>query len=150
MIRIELANCQQVVPVDTARLHAAAHAILTELGPAEVELSLTIVDSSAMHELNRQYLQHDYPTDVLSFPLVQTAARLEAEVIVNAELAAEVAPEYQWSTGNELLLYAVHGTLHLVGLDDHSPADRTAMRAAERRFMRQFGEPHGDMACERA
>ncbi len=138
MIHVEVANQQTLLPVDTERLIRVARAIVAEFGPDSAELSLTIVDDATIHELNRQYLQHDYPTDVLSFPLEQDEQHLEGEVIVSAETAQRVAAEYDWSADEELLLYIVHGMLHLVGFDDHEEADRAAMREQEERFIKQF------------
>jgi len=140
MIKVDVANCQPRMAIDTNRLVQTTKAILAEHGPVRCEISLTVVDDAAMHRLNRQYLQHDYPTDVLSFPLEQGAGRLEGEVIVNADMACRAAARYGWSAENELLLYVIHGLLHLVGFDDHDAMDRKSMRDQEDRFMGQFGK----------
>ncbi len=69
MIKIEITDQQATLPVDARRLRRAARAILKEHGPASCLISIAIVDDPTIHALNRQYLQHDYPTDVLSFVL---------------------------------------------------------------------------------
>jgi probable rRNA maturation factor len=102
-------------------------------------LSLAVVDDGTIHELNRRFLKHDYPTDVLSFLLERDGDRLEGEVIVSADTAKRVSAEYDWPAADELLLYVIHGTLHLVGHNDTSPSDRAAMRGEERRYLVQFG-----------
>ncbi len=141
MIKVDVANCQPRMAIDANRLVKTTKAILAEHGPERCEISLTVVDDAAMHRLNRQYLQHDYPTDVLSFPLEQDDGRLEGEVIVNADMACRAAAQYGWSAENELLLYVIHGLLHLVGFDDHDDLDRKSMRDQEDHFMGQFGKP---------
>jgi probable rRNA maturation factor len=97
-----------------------------------------------MQELNRQYLEHDYPTDVLSFVLAEDAAAksLDGEIIVSADYAAREADRYDWTAGDELLLYVIHGALHLVGHDDATPMGKQAMREAETKYLRQFGLTH--------
>ncbi len=101
------------------------------------EVSLAVIDDSTMHELNRQHLDHDYPTDVLSFVLEQDGSYLEGEVIVSCDTATTIAPEYGWKATDELLLYFIHGCLHLVGYDDHSDVDRAAMRQQEAEYLKR-------------
>ena len=111
------------------------------------QISVAIVDDQAIQEINRQYLNHDYPTDVISFDLTDHDAKqhdepyLEGEVIVSWQTAHRVASENQWDPALELLLYVVHGMLHIVGLDDCSPAQTQQMRERERHYM---GEIAGD------
>jgi len=146
VIEIEVNNSQSVCPAEVERLEDAVRAILAEEHVSAGVLSLAIVDDESIHELNRRYLQHDYPTDVLSFALEQRENYLEGEVIVSVERAAAVAPGLGWSVADELLLYVTHGVLHLVGYDDRSPSERTRMRARERHHLARFGlePPHLD------
>jgi probable rRNA maturation factor len=139
MLSIEISNMQTSVDFDPARMREAAEAILRDAGVREARLSLAVVDDGTIHKLNRRFLQHDYPTDVLSFLLERDGDRLEGEVIVSADTAKRVSAEYSWPAGDELLLYAIHGTLHLVGHNDTSPSDRAVMRGEERRYLVQFG-----------
>ncbi len=139
MLNIELSNEQDALAFDEDRLKRAAEEILREAGFAAGSLSIAIVDDPTMHQLNRQFLAHDYPTDVLSFLLEQEGTRLEGEVIASAETALRTAQQLGWPADDELLLYVVHGTLHLVGHDDSSDELRATMRAAERRCLASFG-----------
>ena len=100
---------------------------------------MAVVDDHTIRELNQRHLNHDYATDVLSFPLEQAAGALEGEVIVSADMALATAPEYGWSAEDELLLYVIHGTLHLVGCDDKRPAERRAMRNREKAYLARLG-----------
>jgi probable rRNA maturation factor len=101
-------------------------------------VSIAIVDDETIHRLNRQFLEHDYPTDVLSFALTEPP-HLEGEIVASIDTARREAAQAGWSTDDELLLYAVHGALHLVGHDDHDPADAAAMRIAERAVLARLG-----------
>ncbi len=145
MLTIEISNRQTAVTFEARRMHQAAEAILRDAGVSDARLSLAIVDDPTIHQLNRRYLEHDYPTDVLSFLLERDADRLEGEVIVSADTAARSAAEYAWSADDELLLYVIHGTLHLIGHDDATASQRESMRGQERRYLVQFGlEPPGE------
>jgi probable rRNA maturation factor len=139
MIEIEIADQQSRLAVDRERLVRAAQMILQDHGPATCRVSIAVVDDPTIHTLNRQYLHHDYATDVLSFVLEWTSELLEGEVIVSADTALAQAGPYGWLPADELLLYVVHGTLHLVGFDDQTEAQRQDMRTAEGTYLTQFG-----------
>jgi probable rRNA maturation factor len=138
MLSIEICDDQNLLPVNEDHLRRAAEAVLVEANFHMGVLSIAVVDDQTIHALNRQFLQHDYPTDVLSFVLEQDDGRIEGEVIVSAETAARSARQYGWSADAELLLYVIHGTLHLVGHDDQDDAAREVMREAERRHLARF------------
>jgi probable rRNA maturation factor len=141
---IEIADEQSAHKFDHSRLKKAVHSVLQDAGIRSAEISIAIVDDARMHALNRQYLNHDYPTDVLSFVLEHDAAArsLEGEVIVSADYAARERARYGWTIDDELLLYVIHGCLHLVGHDDQTPEGQAAMRAAEAKHMAAFGLTH--------
>ena len=141
---IEVADEQQTHVIDQQQLKQGARLVLEEAGIAAAEISVAIVDDARMHELNRQYLDHDYPTDVLSFVLEfdPDEQSLDGEVIVSADYAAREAVRYGWTVNDELLLYVLHGCLHLVGQDDTTPEGKQAMRQAESRLLAHFGLEH--------
>jgi probable rRNA maturation factor len=77
---------------------------------------------------------------VLSFPFA-TAPVLVGEVLLSADTARREAAARGHCAYHELLLYAVHGVLHLLGYDDHDPAGRRRMRRAERAALAALGIP---------
>ena len=107
---------------------------------ADVELSFAVLGDADMQEVNRRSLGHDHPTDVLSFPFAEAPA-LVGEVLVSADTARREAAARGHPAYHELLLYAVHGVLHLLGYDDHDPAARRRMRRAERAALAALGIP---------
>jgi probable rRNA maturation factor len=138
MYQIAITN-KQVQPVDEERLLEAVRTILEEAGLSSATVSVAIVDDATIHRLNREFLQHDQPTDVLSFVLEKDRETLDGEVIASAETAAASAARFGWTTGDELLLYVIHGTLHLLGYDDREPEALAAMREQERHYLSVFG-----------
>ncbi|MHB8970467.1 MAG: rRNA maturation RNase YbeY [Pirellulaceae bacterium] len=144
MIEIEIADQQTTVSVDRARLARAARAILQDHGPRTCRISIALVDDATIQTLNRQYLQHDYATDVLSFVLEETPDLLEGEIIVSGETAAAQAGEYDGTPAEELLLYVIHGILHLVGFDDQAEPAREEMRCAEAGYLKQSRVEHAE------
>lgn len=138
MWKVSLTNQQSGHPVDRARLIMAAKAVLEGEGVQRAQLSLAVVDEATMARLNRQFLDHEGPTDVLSFPFSRSPTAVEGEVVVCADVAARAAPQYGWDAQSELLLYVIHGVLHLVGYDDRTPKQRRLMRQKERRYLAEF------------
>lgn len=103
------------------------------------EIGIRLTDDATIHQINRKHLGHDYPTDVISFGYHADAPRIDGELIVSVDTARRRASELGWNADHELLLYVVHGVLHLTGMDDHAPNDRREMRAAEVEIMMQLG-----------
>ena len=142
MSRIAIASPQETVPLDRAALRQLARAVLDGEGVADAEISLAFVDNPTIHRLNRLYLQHDEPTDVLSFPLSEPdASRLAGELVIGALVARDQAEGRGHDVQAELALYVIHGLLHLCGYDDHEEAGAAAMRARERHYLGQLGLP---------
>ena len=138
MLRIEICN-EHAFPLDEPRLKKAVRAVLQDAGFNNGEISIAIVDDAEMHALNRKYLDHDYPTDVLSFVLDEEDGRLDGEIIVSSDYAAREAELYGWTANDEILLYVIHGSLHLVGHDDVAPEKKQDMRERERHYLGLFG-----------
>jgi probable rRNA maturation factor len=137
--QIALVNQQSGHPVNEAQLTEAATAVVQDSAFSSAAISLAVVDDETIHELNRRHLDHDWPTDVLSFVLEDDGDHLEGEVILSADTAATAADELGNLAAEEQLLYVIHGMLHLVGYDDKAEADAQDMRAAEARYLQQFG-----------
>src|SRR5437867_3476438 len=142
MIRVSISCPHESVPVDRGALRDLARAVLGGEGVRDAEISLAFVDNPTIRRLNRQFLDHDEPTDVLSFPLVEPGAKkLAGEVVIGAEVAQEQAAKRGHDTQAELALYVIHGLLHLCGYDDKSAQAAAEMRQRERHYLRQLGLP---------
>jgi probable rRNA maturation factor len=129
---------ETVAAVDEARLMAAAELALIEADCISADVSLAVVDDDTIHRINRQFLEHDYATDVLSFVL-QEPPRLEGEIVASIDTARREAAAVGWPAEHELLLYVVHGALHLAGRMDKNAEDAAAMRLAERGILERLG-----------
>lgn len=146
LIQVSIANEQSSLAVDEAKIREIVAETLHAEEIENAEISVALVDDPTMHELNRRHLEHDYPTDVLSFLLADSGDEgepLEGEIIISTETAIRQAAEYTWAPEAEFTLYLVHGLLHLCGYDDHTAADRRRMRSRERAILKIWGlSPH--------
>jgi probable rRNA maturation factor len=120
-------------------MRAAVLAICEDARFRDGEVSIAIVGEREMQELHQRFLGDASPTDVLAFPLQASGALLEGEIVVCGDVARQSAPDYGWRTEDELLLYVVHGALHLVGYDDTSQQAFFRMREAEKKYLSGFG-----------
>jgi probable rRNA maturation factor len=140
--RVKIASPQEIVPLDYPRLRETARAVLAGEGVAAAEISLAFVDNATIHRINKQFLDHDEPTDVITFPMSKPGAKsLQGELVIGVEVAREQAAERGHDAGTELCLYVIHGLLHLCGFDDTDDRPERAMRARERHYLRQLGLP---------
>src|SRR5262245_61667962 len=138
MSKIAVACPQEIVPIDRGRMREVARTVLDGEGIADYEISLAFVDNVTIHRLNKQYLDHDEPTDVLSFPLGR-GQRLAGELVIGAEVALAQASERRHDVEAELALYVIHGLLHLCGFDDHDAEDAADLRERERHYLARLG-----------
>lgn len=100
-------------------------------GREVLALTYVAVTDAALHRLNVDYLGHDTLTDVITFDLGGEGRRVEGECYISLERVRENAATYAVPVLEEFARVAAHGLLHLCGLGDKTPAEQTAMRAAE-------------------
>jgi probable rRNA maturation factor len=122
--------------VDPAVLRAAARAVLFQQGaPAPSELTLMIAGDGELRTLNRKFLGHDQPTDVLSFPSREpdpANGRLYlGDIAISFPQARASAKSGGHPVKAELQLLVVHGVLHLLGHDHANPGEKARMWAAQ-------------------
>lgn len=129
---VEVTNTQAYLDVAPGTIGELARRVLAREGVTRASVSIALVDDATIHVLNRRHLQHDWPTDVITFPLSDDRDEvLTGEVIVSAEMAARTAQKAGVDPLAELSLYVVHGLLHLCGYDDQTDRDRTRIRRRE-------------------
>jgi probable rRNA maturation factor len=142
MIAISIKDQQETIELDYQLLKAAALTVLEGEGVAAAKVTFAIMDNATIHVLNKRHLDHDEPTDVLTFPYsAPSAKKLEGDIAIGAEIAQAQANERGHPVLVELQYYMIHGCLHLCGYDDRTDDDRHAMRARERHYLKQLGLP---------
>jgi probable rRNA maturation factor len=137
-MRIEIANRQRSVQCPPKVVRKVLREAL-KLEGRDAELSVALVGDAEMTDLNRRFLGRDKVTDVLAFPYEDRGDAVVGEIVANAELAAREAAQRAHSAQDELMLYVVHGLLHLLGYDDHRLADRRRMREREQVILDSAG-----------
>lgn len=123
---------------DLRRLAAEAERL--HGGPVRIDVQL--LSDREIRRINRVHLGHDWATDVVSFPLSAPGAPLLLGALaVSRDTARRESTRRGHAPYHELMLYVVHGTLHLLGHDDHAPRAKARMRRAEREVLAVLGLP---------
>jgi probable rRNA maturation factor len=144
-IEVEISNTQGHLRVDLANLDRLVRIVLAAQDRPRASISIALVDNATIHAINRTHLGHDWPTDVITFPLADPEDPvLAAELVISAEMACTAARDIGTHPSDELALYVVHGLLHLCGFDDHAAAARRRMQMREEELLSQAGlrNPH--------
>jgi probable rRNA maturation factor len=123
-------------------LERAALAVL-EHQSADGDLTIVLTDDAQLHELNRDYLGVDAPTDVLSFPASETdpetARRYLGDILISIPRAEEQARAAGHALEAEVHLLAIHGTLHLLGYDHAEAKEKARMWKAQAEVLERLG-----------
>jgi probable rRNA maturation factor len=126
-LAIDVSSSVRRLLISGPRVKEAAAAVLRAEGVKHAMLSITFVGRAAMSELNRRYLGHRGPTDVISFGLGRQGRRgpVVGDIYICPEIARSNATRQGVSSQEELLRLVVHGTLHTLGYDHPEGATRT-------------------------
>ncbi|MDI6821460.1 MAG: rRNA maturation RNase YbeY [Actinomycetota bacterium] len=139
-----LVSNQSEVPVNLGLLRdLARYTLLCEGVEPPVELSVALVDQTAIRNLNLKYRGIDEPTDVLSFPLLEETPKTSfpkflGDVVICPQIAEHQAKKYGQSIVEELCLLLVHGILHLLRYDHEERKKAKLMRDREREILSRF------------
>ena len=117
---ISIQNRQKLFTVDTGRVRRSLKRFLKELDLKDSEVSLLLVDDDQIREINKNYLQRDRPTNVISFAMNEGAfgdvhPEILGDIILSVETAARDALACNIDFMDEVEFLMIHGLLHLLG-----------------------------------
>ncbi|MHC4996107.1 MAG: rRNA maturation RNase YbeY [Planctomycetota bacterium] len=142
---IEVAwGCEPDESIDSGALLARVAAVCAEAGVEPMHFSVVIVDDDRIADMHARFLGVEGTTDTITFDLRDdaeqgTGVALEGEVYICVDEARRRAESMGRPLFNELLLYATHGLLHLLGYDDHDPEGYRRMHAREDELLTAIG-----------
>jgi probable rRNA maturation factor len=132
-----ISSSQRAVRVDRARLARLLRFVARKEGFRLGQIDLAVVGKDEITSHNRRWLRHAGATDVLSFDLSEGGG-LSGQLIVCGDVAAEQAHLRGLPAQEELMLYVVHGLLHLCDYDDQTVRGAARMHAREEELLREF------------
>lgn len=86
-------------------------------------------------DINVRFLQHDYYTDIITFPLAETESKVESEIYISIDRIADNAIKHKVAEEVELLRVIFHGALHLAGYHDKTRLQEKQMRSKENEWL---------------
>ncbi len=111
-------------------------AIFTKEGKRKLDsLNYIFCTDEYLLQVNRDFLQHDYYTDIITFDLSDTSQRVSSEIYISVDRVKDNAATHGVSFTEELHRVIFHGALHLCGYKDKKPAEVKAMRNAEDKYL---------------
>lgn len=136
---IAISNKQRARKLNLRLLEQITAATLEELGIEKLELGIVIVGAKEMAALNKKFLGHEGPTDVITFDYSEKGdGIMQSEIFLCAAEAERQAKEFGTTRQSELIRYVVHGILHLAGHDDLQAAARKKMKVIEGHLVRKL------------
>lgn len=94
-------------------------------------IQMVWMSDSSIHEMNKTYLQHDYPTDIITFDYSEGKGPLGGELYISIDRIKDQAATWNATFQDELHRVMIHGILHLMGYKDATPTQQAEMRKAE-------------------
>ena len=139
--KILISSSQQTLRVPRKKIVSLVQFIAQRENIIIDQLDISVVADQEMSEINWEFLQHEGTTDVISFDLSdEFSAGISGQLIVCADVAKSQGPGFGNSPTKELLLYVVHGLLHLIGYDDLQEDKKKIMHARQAELLEQFLE----------
>ncbi|MFT7516429.1 MAG: putative rRNA maturation factor [Myxococcota bacterium] len=136
--QIDLQAFDALQTCDDAQFVAVVNLCFATYAPQHTSVEICLMGEAEHTLAHEKFLKDSSATDVMAFHYDDSDCC--GELLVNVEMAMRRAPEFSHTAIEELLLYVVHGTLHLLGFDDHQADDIHKMRAAESEIMQQAKE----------
>ena len=140
-IVVQIINKFNNLNIDLSKLKKLVKGICCSFEVPQATISIAIVGDAEIREVNNKFLNHNCPTDCLSFNLSDDDVKGPRffELVVNAEKAVKEASQRGHSNEAELALYVTHGLLHNLGFEDSQQVEAKKMHDAEDEILRQFG-----------
>lgn len=122
-------------PIDPTAVREWVEAVTQSYGRRVGDLAYIFTDDAEILRVNRQYLGHDYYTDIITFDYDE-ADVVSGDLFISLDTVRSNAEQIGTTYAEELDRVIIHGVLHLCGLNDKGPGERATMEAAENKALR--------------
>jgi rRNA maturation RNase YbeY len=100
-------------------------------------LEINFIDSETIKEINKNFLSHDYSTDIITFNYSDVQNIIDGEIFISVDDAKENAKKFKVKFLEEIGRLVAHGILHLIGFDDTTPDQRKKMKNQENQLLKK-------------
>lgn len=130
----------QKFPLERRKLKAWLKSAMEEEKHRLGDLNFIFCSDEHLLDINRQYLKHDYYTDIITFDYVEDA-QVSGDVFISVDRVAENAQILKQSFAEEMRRMLIHGTLHLLGYKDKEPDEKQLMTSKEDYYLAKYNRP---------
>lgn len=121
--------------IDKLLFHKLVNSLSRELDFIIESLPINFISSDQIININKEYLNHNYSTDIITFNYSGSIESLDGEIFISVDDAKKNAREFDNSLKEELLRLVIHGILHMLGYDDIKAGDRKKMKELENKLL---------------
>lgn len=140
-LKINIHNIHPIFTINKPQVKRIAKLIAQVENRTDIELNVVFVEHEYIINLNRDFLDTDSTTDVISFPLNDADQKsIFGEIYINLDQVAEQAVDYNVTFFNEMNRIIIHGILHLFGYDDISNEKKQRMKQKEDFYLKKLEE----------
>lgn len=136
------------IKVEKRLIHSLIAQLSKELGVKLDSLSINFVDADQLLAINKEYLQHNYHTDIITFNYSGSNDCLEGEIFISINEAIVNSLKYNVHLDSEIVRLVIHGILHLVGYDDKNSSDKKKMKKEENKLTDLFEKEFKNLLIE--
>jgi probable rRNA maturation factor len=119
-------------------LHRLIKNLKREFGFEISNLEINFVDEMEIKRINKEYLNHNHSTDIITFDYSISKKMLDSEIYISSGDAASNAKKFRVSFGEEIVRLVIHGILHLMGYSDHTEENKKVMKRLENRLFNKY------------
>lgn len=111
--------------------------VASSYGKTTGDIAYIFCSDEKILEVNREYLQHDYYTDIITFDYTE-GDKISGDLFISLDTVKSNAETFQTDYNEELLRTIIHGILHLCGINDKGPGERETMEAEENKALEKW------------
>jgi len=139
LIQNLIVNSERKIKVNKRIIHELVNHLKKELQFQIESLPINFVSLQTIIKINVEYLNHNFPTDIITFNYSGANDIIEGEIFISIDVAKENSLKYNCTLDNELMRLVIHGVLHLLGYDDMNGKDKKVMKKLENLLVEKFG-----------
>lgn len=124
--------------INKRAVHSLISSIKKEFYLDISSLSISFINSEELREINKEYLKHDYETDVVTFNYSNKTREIDGEILISYEEAKRNARKFKVTYGKELSRLVIHGMLHLLNFDDNNKENKKIMKRMENKLILSY------------
>jgi probable rRNA maturation factor len=128
----------QDISIDKKTVHELVLLLKNEFNLEISSLSISFISSNKLREVNEQFLNHNYDTDILTFNYSKKQKEIDGEILISFEEARYNSKKFNVNYGEELTRLVIHGVLHLLNFNDTDALSKKIMKKEENKLINKF------------